>query len=71
MYNSKFEPYLKLKNGKELITIEKSNFSALLKDYKVEIIEIIEDIFNKDIVFSQTEEKNNCKYCPYQSICSL
>ena len=71
MYDKKFEPYLKFKDGKELITINSSNFNALLVDYKVILKEIIENIFNKDIAFSQTEEKDNCKYCPYQAICSL
>jgi len=71
MYDKKFDPYLKFKEGKDIITINNSNFNALLNDYKVTLKEIIEDIFNKDIAFSQTEEKDNCKFCPYQAICSM
>ncbi len=32
-------------------------------------IEFFTEIFDKNIPFSQTEEKTNCQYCPYINIC--
>ena len=31
--------------------------------------EFLEDLFNKDIPFTQTEDDNNCSFCDFKSIC--
>ncbi len=47
--------------------IEPNN--ALFEAYVERLENTLSDIFNKDIPFTQTEEEETCKYCPYANIC--
>jgi len=40
-----------------------NNFEPILK-------QLFDDIFNPNIAFSQTENKDNCIYCPFVSVCN-
>lgn len=44
--------------------------SQLLLDFEKQLVQIFEKLFNKDEAFIQTENKNNCKYCPFKGICN-
>ena len=30
---------------------------------------LIEEILNKDIAFTQTQDEDNCRYCPFTGLC--
>jgi CRISPR/Cas system-associated exonuclease Cas4 (RecB family) len=40
-----------------------------LKAFEEVLINILEDLFNEKIPFSQTSDRNICKYCPFIGIC--
>lgn len=42
-----------------------------LNDFENELKQFILTIFNKELPFSQTEDKTNCEYCAYNSICNI
>jgi CRISPR/Cas system-associated exonuclease Cas4 (RecB family) len=42
-----------------------SNISA----YEENLIKLAEEIFNQEICFSQTDDKESCRFCPFISIC--
>ncbi|MBX2962225.1 MAG: PD-(D/E)XK nuclease family protein [Cyclobacteriaceae bacterium] len=42
---------------------------TVLPEFEARLRELLEELFNPETVFDQTEETNNCKYCPYKRIC--
>lgn len=56
----------KIKIGKELI----NSFSTeILSNFEIHLKELLEEIFDKDFPFYQTENFNSCVYCDFQGIC--
>lgn len=37
--------------------------------YEENLIKLIEEIFNSEVCFSQTDDKDRCRFCPFISIC--
>jgi CRISPR/Cas system-associated exonuclease Cas4 (RecB family) len=46
--------------------ISNEEFNVFEEDLK----RLIDTLYNKDIPFSQTEDEEQCKYCPYKGICN-
>lgn len=42
---------------------------GVLPEFEARLRELLEELFNPDTVFDQTEEIDNCTYCPYKRIC--
>ena len=42
----------------------------ILTQFEAVLHQIIEDLFNQEIPFSQTESLKNCEYCPYIKVCN-
>jgi len=38
-------------------------------EYLQHLTRLMEEIFNPEIAFTQTEETSHCEYCPYRKIC--
>ena len=55
--------YLKI-NGNEVVDEE------ILNAFENDLINLIQEIYNKDIPFSQTEDEKTCKNCDYKTICN-
>ncbi len=50
--------------------IDSFNSKAEFNDVSEFVIStVLKDLFNRDLPFSQTENKENCKHCPYKDIC--
>lgn len=45
------------------------NFANYYADFENILKELITEIFNPDIAFSQTENQDKCRYCDYKDIC--
>jgi RecB family exonuclease len=43
--------------------------NTCMADFEKKLMEVIDEIFNPYIPFSQTEVEDNCKYCEYARIC--
>ena len=55
------EPY------KEKIDI--SNFKMVKDEFHKKINELVQDLFERDIAFTQTEFTDQCSYCDFKSLC--
>ena len=42
----------------------------LLREFSRQLTALIEEVFNPDEVFKQTEDFSKCSICPYATICS-
>ena len=42
---------------------------GVLLEFEARLRELLEELFNPDTVFDQTEEIDSCTYCPYKRIC--
>lgn len=54
------------KNVNEVIT----DFSVYEDEFREHLTTCLEEIFNPDIPFSQSESVKPCQYCPYKGICN-
>jgi CRISPR/Cas system-associated exonuclease Cas4 (RecB family) len=48
---------------------EKMEIGKIEQEWEMVFTTLLERIFNPDAVFTQTEYKDRCSYCPYNSIC--
>jgi hypothetical protein len=42
---------------------------TVLPEFEANLKELLEELFNPEMVFDQTQEIKNCEYCPYKRIC--
>jgi RecB family exonuclease len=54
-----------LKMGKEKL----GDVQGVLPEFEARLRELLEELFSPETVFDQTEQVENCKYCPYKRIC--
>jgi CRISPR/Cas system-associated exonuclease Cas4 (RecB family) len=65
IFEDKFLPELKCKeDGNKPV-----NFRDKIDRFETKLLELLEEIFNPDIPFSQTTKEESCKYCAYNEIC--
>ena len=65
LYSSDFTSSIQDKSSNSAI----DDFNDYKEDFTVKLTELIEEVFNPDIPFSQCDEVNNCKYCSFINIC--
>ena len=46
-----------------------SDFSVYEEDFRERLQKLLEEIFNKDVPFSQTEIEKKCEYCDFKALC--
>jgi hypothetical protein len=46
-----------------------NDFRGIASDFKLHLVQLLSDLFNPEIHFEQTADSENCKTCPYNSIC--
>ena len=46
-----------------------NNFSLFEDEFRKRLIELLQEIFNNDIPFTQTEELKKCGFCDFKTIC--
>jgi hypothetical protein len=69
IFNEDFNPYLQMKlsrNNKE----EVEDYLDLEEEFIGELTACLEEIFNPEVPFDQTEDEEVCLYCPFNEICS-
>lgn len=45
------------------------DYKLFADDFESKLQELLEELFNPELDFIQTEEEDSCKYCPYIEIC--
>lgn len=43
--------------------------AGMLNEFESKLIKLLEELFNPAISFTQTDDEDRCKFCPYQRIC--
>ncbi|HSH51107.1 MAG TPA: PD-(D/E)XK nuclease family protein, partial [Bacteroidales bacterium] len=62
---NKFEYRIYCKETKSYI----NHYDEVAGEYLQNLTRLIEEIFNPEIAFTQTDEISHCEYCPYKKIC--
>ncbi len=70
MYKKSFDPEIKISQNRKIFSLTPKDFQNYNDDFVENLKELISEIFDKNIAFSQTEIVENCKYCNYKSICN-
>jgi len=68
MFGDDFNPYLQLKLPRKE-GVEVNDYRQFEEEYKTGLKSLLEDIYNPDIPFDQTDDLKKCGYCPYKEIC--
>jgi hypothetical protein len=68
LFDVNFSPLIQKKNGR--ISEEIFDIRPYLDEFKAELNKLLSEIFSPEIPFSQTEDTNKCRYCPYSGICN-
>lgn len=45
------------------------NVLPMMEEFRTHLTALLEEIFNPEVPFDQTQETKKCEYCPYKSIC--
>lgn len=67
VFNDDFDPYLYQKEGRN--SLEVMDYQTYDADFQGKLKELLEEMFNPEIPFNQTEVLKKCEYCPYKEIC--
>ena len=46
------------------------NINSYLDDFEKLLSKKLSEIFDKTLPFTETEDKENCKFCAYKNLCS-
>ena len=65
LFDNVFEYRIKCKETKRYI----NQYDEVADEYLQHLTRLMEEIFNPEIAFTQTEETSHCEYCPYRKIC--
>ncbi|GAB2991963.1 PD-(D/E)XK nuclease family protein [Cyclobacterium sediminis] len=69
IFKEDFNPYLQENYGYRKYS-EVKDYAAYREDYVSSLKSTLEEIFDQDQVFDQTNDLKKCDYCPYAEICS-
>jgi len=58
-----------LKQNRKNIEIDNQLTEELLPEFSENLTKVLEEIFNENIPFQQTDNDENCKYCSYNILC--
>ncbi|MEE0689898.1 MAG: PD-(D/E)XK nuclease family protein [Bacteroidaceae bacterium] len=45
------------------------DFSEYAEEFMERLKDVLSELFNPEIPFTQTCQNDNCKYCPYNMLC--
>lgn len=62
-----YDPIVSIKEGKEKYTIY--DFKEYADDFRNRLDELLSEVFNPDIPFTQTMHEEKCLYCDFKSFC--
>ncbi|MEE4198508.1 MAG: PD-(D/E)XK nuclease family protein [Bacteroidales bacterium] len=65
LFENHFEYNLYCKENKRSLV----NYEEVADEFLGHLTRLVEEIFNPEIPFLQTEEVSHCEYCPYRKIC--
>ena len=68
LFNEDFSPLIQQKNGRS--GTEVYDIRPFLEEFKNELDNLLVEIFDPSVAFTQTEDVKKCGFCPYAGICN-
>ncbi|UCS93176.1 PD-(D/E)XK nuclease family protein [Echinicola marina] len=68
IFSNDFNPYLQLKEGRGKVE-EIDDYRNYQEEFEQGLKGLLQEIFDDEVPFGQTEDWEKCKYCPYNKIC--
>lgn len=68
VFKDDFDPYLYQKEGSKT-GVEVMDYKTYDQDFQAKLKGLLEEIYNPEVPFDQTEVLKKCEYCPYKEIC--
>ncbi len=68
VFRNNFSPLIKQK-GDGRGHNDLADIRPVFDEFTLHLQRLLAEIFNREMAFTQTDNKNNCKYCPYNGIC--
>ena len=68
LFRTDFSPLIQ--SGKGNAKSDVPDIRVYVDEFAGELRRLLEEIFNSDEVFSQTEDRKKCAYCPYVGMCN-
>ncbi|WP_215224811.1 PD-(D/E)XK nuclease family protein [Echinicola shivajiensis] len=68
IFSKDFNPYLQLKEGRSKAE-EVNDYRDYQEKFEQGLKGLLQEIFDLEVPFSQTEDLDKCQYCPYKQIC--
>ena len=65
--STQYSPVIELGKGKDKMPV--NNFAFYEDQFKELLDELLQEIFNPEVPFDQTEELDKCSYCDFKAIC--
>ncbi|PIE86302.1 MAG: hypothetical protein CSA05_01305 [Bacteroidia bacterium] len=69
IFSENFDPYIYFKANRELTRCKPADNAMFLQEFLSNFEDVLMEIFNKNIPFSQTKNLAYCQLCPYNAIC--
>lgn len=70
VFKEEFETELHYKSKEKNINEVITDFSVYEEEFREHLTECLEEIFNPEIPFKQSESTKPCEYCPYKGVCN-
>lgn len=67
LFDRNFDYRIKQKENRKETVI--TDYETVRNEYVENLTKLVEEIYNRNTPFTQTEELKNCDYCPYRKIC--
>jgi hypothetical protein len=68
IFQEDFNPYLQQKEPR-VIAVEVADYRSYQSDYESGLRTMLEEMYDPEVPFSQTDNVDKCKYCAYVGIC--
>ncbi|SDA82027.1 PD-(D/E)XK nuclease superfamily protein [Algoriphagus alkaliphilus] len=68
LFSDDFNPYLQLKQAYKT-GIELNDYRDYQEAYEEGLKGLLEEMYDPEVPFSQTDDVEKCKYCPYKEMC--
>lgn len=67
LFTNDFSPSLSLKIDK--VKVELMDIKPYMDDFRIGVTDLLEELFDPDVPFDQTNDEKKCVWCPYNKIC--
>ena len=68
IFKDDFNPYLQEKESRKA-GVEVNDYKDYQQEYEAGLRGLLEELYDPEVAFNQTDDLKKCAYCPYMGIC--